>query len=79
MTGPQLLIKERKMKELFGTSLAVIGIVIGVLFLLTLPTMWLWNYVMPTIFSLPEISVLQALALLFLAQIFFKNSSSNSK
>ena len=66
------------MKELFGTSLAVIGVVVAVVLLLTLPTMWLWNYVMPTVFGLPEISVWQALALLILSQIFFKNSSSNN-
>jgi hypothetical protein len=66
------------MKELFRTSLAVIGVVVGVVLLLTLPTMQLWNYVMPTVFGLPEISVWQALALLILSQIFFKNSSSSN-
>ena len=62
------------MKEILGTSLVLIGIVVGVVLLLTLPTMWLWNYVMPTVFGLPEISVWQTLVLLILAEIFFKKN-----
>ena len=62
------------MKEILGTSLVLMGIVVGVVLLLTLPTMWLWNYVMPTVFGLPEISVWQTLVLLILAEIFFKKN-----
>ena len=67
------------MKEILGTSLVLIGIVVGVVLLLTLPTMWLWNYVMPTVFGLPEISVWQTLVLLILAEIFFKKNISKGK
>jgi hypothetical protein len=35
-------------------------------------TMWLWNWLMPAIFKLPEIGFWQAIGLLLLAQIFFK-------
>jgi hypothetical protein len=35
-------------------------------------TMWLWNWLMPTIFKLPEIGFWKAIGLLLLAQIFFK-------
>ena len=35
-------------------------------------TMWLWNWLMPTIFKLPEVGFWQAIGLLLLAQIFFK-------
>ena len=35
-------------------------------------TMWLWNWLMPTIFKLPEIGFWQAIGLLLLSQIFFK-------
>ncbi|MGB8958286.1 MAG: hypothetical protein WCC00_04655 [Candidatus Aminicenantales bacterium] len=35
-------------------------------------TMWLWNWLMPAIFKLPEIGFWQAVGLLLLAQIFFK-------
>ena len=67
------------MKEILGTSLVLIGMVVGVVLLLTLPTMWLWNYVMPTVFGLPEISVWQTLVLLILAEIFFKKNISKGK
>ena len=67
------------MKEILGTSLVLIGIVVGGVLLLTLPTMWLWNYVMPTVFGLPEISVWQTLVLLILAEIFFKKNINKGK
>jgi hypothetical protein len=39
-------------------------------------TMWLWNWLMPTIFKLPEIGFWQAIGLLLLAQIFFKGGQA---
>jgi len=63
------------MKKLFGNSLTVIGVAIGVVLLVIYPTMWLWNYVMPTVFGLPSITAWQSLALLILSQIFFKSNS----
>jgi len=51
----------------------------GIATLVTLPTMFLWNYVMPNLFGLPEITFLQALALNFLASILFKNNNSSDK
>jgi hypothetical protein len=35
-------------------------------------TMWLWNWLMPAIFKLPEIGFWKAIGLLLLAQILFK-------
>jgi hypothetical protein len=35
-------------------------------------TMWLWNWLMPTIFKLPAIGFWQAIGLLILTQILFK-------
>lgn len=58
--------------------ITVIGIALLVMVVLTLPTMWLWNYVMPNVFGLPSISILETMALLVLAEIFFK-SNSNKK
>ena len=34
--------------------------------------MWLWNYIMPTVFGLPELSWLQSLGIYALAQLFFQ-------
>jgi len=51
----------------------------GIAALVTLPTMFIWNYVMPNLFGLPEVTFLQALALNFLASILFKNNNSPVK
>jgi hypothetical protein len=39
--------------------------------------MLLWNWLMPVIFHLPEISIWQAWGLSFLTSILFKSSSSS--
>ncbi len=39
----------------------VIGLVVLIMVLLAFPVMWIWNYVMPDIFGLPQITVWQAL------------------
>jgi hypothetical protein len=65
--------------EFFVKIFAVIGLVILIALLMTLPTMWLWNWLMPTIFGLIKIGFWQALGLNLLSGIFFQKSSSNSK
>jgi len=44
-----------------------------------LPTFILWNWLMPSIFGVKSISMLQALGLNFLSGILFKSSSTVSK
>jgi len=58
----------------------VIGffIVIGVIALLIgFPLMWLWNYVMPDIFGLTEITFWQAVAISLLSGSLFKSHNSD--
>ena len=43
------------------------------------PTMWLWNYVMPDVFGLTQITLYQAIALNFLSSILFKANVSVKK
>jgi len=51
----------------------------AVVVLLTgLPTMILWNYLMPVLFGLKEITFLQAVCLNALCTILFKNSVTTS-
>jgi hypothetical protein len=38
-------------------------------------TMWLWNWLMPTIFKLPTIGFWQAVGILLLSHILFRRSS----
>ena len=59
--------------------LGVIGLVVVVGVLMALPTMWLWNWLMPVIFGLIKIGFWQALGLNLLAIILFQKSSSSSK
>jgi hypothetical protein len=65
--------------EIFVKIFAVIGLIILIALLMTLPTMWLWNWLMPTIFGLIKIGFWQALGLNLLSGIFFQKSLSNSK
>lgn len=42
-------------------------------------TMWAWNVVVPAVFGLPEISLLQAFALNLLAGLLVKSASVSAK
>lgn len=46
--------------------------------IMAFPTMWLWNWIMPTICGFGKLSVWKALGLNFLCGVLFK-SESNSK
>ena len=51
--------------------IAVIALVMA------LPTMWLWNWLMPLIFGLIKLNFWQALGVNLLTGILFKSSSSS--
>ena len=63
---------ERSVGAKVGVITALAVLVPAFLALFGAVTMWLWNWLMPTIFKLPEIGFWQAIGLLLLAQIFFK-------
>ena len=63
---------ERSVRAKVGLITAAVVMVPAFLALFGAVTMWLWNWLMPTIFKLPEIGFWQAIGLLLLAQIFFK-------
>jgi Ca2+/H+ antiporter, TMEM165/GDT1 family len=54
--------------------LVIFGIAIFAL-LMAIPTFLLWNWLMPTIFGLKEITLWQALGINFLSGIFFKTTN----
>ena len=56
----------------------LVGFVAMYAVLLALPTMLLWDYVMPIIFALPKITLFQALGLNLLCGILFRSRSSSS-
>ena len=65
------------MSKIFG-MIVVVATGLGVLFLfslvLSLPVMWLWDWIMPELFGLKEITWLQAWGLNFLCGILFRDS-----
>lgn len=64
----------------FGTAIGATVVVVGGFVLLSLvlslPVMWLWDWLMPTIFNLKEITLFQAWGLNFLCSLLFKNHIS---
>ena len=57
----------------------VVGLLILSAILLAIPTMVLWNYLMPSVFGLVPITLLQAMALNILSGILFKSSVTVKK
>ncbi len=56
--------------------IAVAAVFIGIIILFTLPTMLLWNWLMPVIFHLPTITFWQAMGVDALCGILFKSYST---
>ena len=57
--------------------LGTITLIALIALLLALPTMWLWNWLMPTIFGLIKINFWKALGINLLCGILFKSSNTN--
>jgi membrane protein required for beta-lactamase induction len=58
---------------------AVVGMIAIAVVLLGYPLMLLWNWLMPVIFGLPEITFWQAIGLNFLSTILFKSTTTIKK
>lgn len=58
----------------------VLGILLLILFccIMAIPTWFLWNWLMPQIFDLPQINLLEAFGILILCKILFKSKSKNN-
>jgi membrane protein required for beta-lactamase induction len=67
------------MRNSFETFAALIGLVAIVIVLLGYPLMLLWNWLMPIIFGLPEITFWQAIGLNLLSTILFKPTTIKNK
>jgi len=64
------------MKNSFETFAAFIGLIAIVIVILGYPLMLLWNWLMPIIFGLPEITFWQAIGLNVLSTILFKSTTT---
>jgi hypothetical protein len=67
------------MKNSFEAAAAFLGMIAIVIVILGYPLMLLWNWLIPTIFGLPEITLWQALGLSLLSTILFKSPPSIKK
>ena len=63
------------MKQIIHDILLIIGVLMLAMILFGGPLMVLWNWLMPTIFGLTEITFWQACGLQLLATILFKSTS----
>lgn len=55
--------------------IGLVALVVAIGLLLSFPTMILWNWLIPDVFGLPEITFTQALVMNVLSSIFFKNNN----
>lgn len=66
--------------KVFSAFFIMLLACVGVAFLLVWPLVWMWNYVMPDIFGLPEITFWQMFWLYVLIQCLLKlNVTVNNK
>jgi hypothetical protein len=57
----------------------VLLVVAVVVLICALPTMWMWNWLMPELFHLREITFGEALGVQMLSALLFKSHSTSSK
>jgi hypothetical protein len=62
--------------QVIGTIVAAIAVLVGLSLIMALPTMWLWDWLMPHLFGLKEITLFQAWGLLFLCGLLFKSHNT---
>ena len=67
------------MKSSFESIAAFLGMIAIVIVILGYPLMMLWNWLMPVLFKLPEITLWQAIGLNLLSTILFKSTTTIKK
>jgi hypothetical protein len=67
----------KNLLENFAAALGGLSIVVFATVILGFPTKWLWNWLMPSIFGLKEITFWQAIGLQILAYLILPRTSSS--
>ena len=67
------------MGKAIGTLIAGLLVVFGIAIILSIPTYLLWNWLMPELFGLKCITLLQALGVNLLTGILFKSNITTKK
>ena len=65
--------------QIIGAIVTAVAFLIGLSLLMAVPTMLLWDWLMPELFGLKEVTLFQAWGLNFLCGMLFKNHTSSSK
>jgi hypothetical protein len=65
--------------HIIGTIVTAVAFLIGLSLLMAVPTMLLWDWLMPELFGLKEVTLFQAWGLNFLCGMLFKSHNSSSK
>lgn len=60
------------MNNILNEVAKLLALVVTWILLLGYPLMWLWNWLMPYLFGLPEITFIQAIGLNILTSILFR-------
>jgi hypothetical protein len=67
---------QKFLETIFGGAFVLL-MLFGMAIVMAIPTYLIWNWVIPSIFQLPEITLGQALGLNMLSSILFKSSSTS--
>ena len=62
--------------QALGTIVGAIALFVAISLLMAAPTMWLWDWLMPELFGLKEITLVQAWGLNFLCGLLFKSNTT---
>ena len=65
------------MGKIVGLAVGILGLVVLLSLLFAWPVQLLWNWLMPILFELPEITLLQAWGFNVLCGFLFRSSSSD--
>lgn len=57
--------------SVLGTAAIALGIIFVITLVLSLPVLWLWNWLCPDLFGLPEITWMQAWGINVLGSFLF--------
>jgi len=63
--------------QIIGTIVAAIAFLVGLSLIMALPTMLLWDWLMPELFGLKEVTLFQAWGLNFLCGLLFKSNNTS--
>jgi hypothetical protein len=65
--------------QTIAAFITAVAVLVAFSLIMALPTMWLWDWLMPELFGLKEITLFQAWGVNFLSGMLFKSHTSASK